>query len=58
MCRLSVKRCGLRGPSPAAPPVRMPFDRSRQERERRREENMIEIPEILQAHLLRIAERG
>jgi delta1-piperideine-2-carboxylate reductase len=39
-------------------PVRMPFDRSRQERERRLKENAIEIPEILHRQLLRFAERG
>lgn len=38
-------------------PVRMPFDRSRQERERRLKENVIEIPDILHAHLLQLAER-
>jgi hypothetical protein len=36
----------------------MPFDRSRQERERRLKENAIEIPEILHRQLLRFAERG
>jgi delta1-piperideine-2-carboxylate reductase len=39
-------------------PVRMPFDRSRRERERRVKENGIEIPDILHTQLLRIAERG
>jgi delta1-piperideine-2-carboxylate reductase len=39
-------------------PVRMPFDRSRSERERRVTENGIEIPDILHTQLLRIAERG
>jgi delta1-piperideine-2-carboxylate reductase len=38
-------------------PVRMPFDRSRRERERRLKENAIEIPDILYAQLVRIAER-
>jgi delta1-piperideine-2-carboxylate reductase len=38
-------------------PVRMPFDRSRRERERRVKENGIEIPDILHAQLLQIAER-
>jgi delta1-piperideine-2-carboxylate reductase len=38
-------------------PVRMPFDRSRQERERRLKENVIEIPDILHAQLLQLAER-
>ncbi len=37
--------------------VRMPFDRSRQERERRLKENVIEIPDILHAQLLQLAER-
>ncbi len=39
-------------------PVRMPFDRSRRERERRVKEDGIEIPDILHIQLLRIAERG
>ncbi len=39
-------------------PVRMPFDRSRRERERRRKENVIEIPDVLYVQLVRIAERG
>jgi delta1-piperideine-2-carboxylate reductase len=38
-------------------PVRMPFDRSRRERERRLKENAIETPDILYAQLVRIAER-
>jgi delta1-piperideine-2-carboxylate reductase len=38
-------------------PVRMPFDRSRRERERRLKENAIEISDILYAQLLQIAER-
>jgi delta1-piperideine-2-carboxylate reductase len=38
-------------------PVRMPFDRSRQERQRRRTENAIEIPDVLFAQLPRIFER-
>jgi len=38
-------------------PVRMPFDRSRRERERRLKENVIEIPDILHAQLLQFAER-
>jgi delta1-piperideine-2-carboxylate reductase len=38
-------------------PVRMPFDRSRQERQRRRTENAIEIPDVLFAQLTRIFER-
>jgi LDH2 family malate/lactate/ureidoglycolate dehydrogenase len=36
-------------------PVRMPFDRSRQERQRRRTENAIEIPDVLVTQLERIA---
>jgi LDH2 family malate/lactate/ureidoglycolate dehydrogenase len=36
-------------------PVRMPFDRSRQERERRRAEDAIEIPDVLAAQLELIA---
>jgi delta1-piperideine-2-carboxylate reductase len=39
-------------------PVRMPFDRSRRERERRLKENVIEIPGILHAQLLQIAQRN
>jgi delta1-piperideine-2-carboxylate reductase len=38
-------------------PARMPFDRSRRERERRLKENAIETPDILYAQLVRIAER-
>jgi delta1-piperideine-2-carboxylate reductase len=38
-------------------PVRMPFDRSRQERKRRLKENVIEIPDILHTQLAQIAER-
>jgi delta1-piperideine-2-carboxylate reductase len=38
-------------------PVRMPFDRSRQKREQRLKENVIEIPDILHAQLLQHAER-
>jgi delta1-piperideine-2-carboxylate reductase len=36
-------------------PVRMPFDRSRRERQRRRTENAIEIPDVLVTQLERIA---
>jgi delta1-piperideine-2-carboxylate reductase len=36
-------------------PVRMPFDRSRRERQRRLEENAIEVPDVLVAQLERIA---
>jgi LDH2 family malate/lactate/ureidoglycolate dehydrogenase len=39
-------------------PVRMPFDRSRGERQRRRAENAIEIPDVLVNHLERIVERS
>jgi delta1-piperideine-2-carboxylate reductase len=38
-------------------PVRMPFDRSRAERERRRAEDIIEAPDELVAQLQQIAER-
>lgn len=37
-------------------PVRMPFDRSRQERQRHLSENAFEIPDVLVAQLVRIAE--
>ncbi|HEY3823347.1 MAG TPA: Ldh family oxidoreductase [Bryobacteraceae bacterium] len=37
-------------------PVRMPFDRSRQERKRRRAENAIDVPDLLIAQLKRLAE--
>jgi len=39
------------------PPVRMPFDRSRRDRQRRLAENAIEIPDVLATQLARIAER-
>jgi delta1-piperideine-2-carboxylate reductase len=39
-------------------PVRMPFDRSRQERQMRLSENAIEIPGVLATQLTRIAERN
>jgi LDH2 family malate/lactate/ureidoglycolate dehydrogenase len=39
-------------------PVRMPFDRSRLERQRRLSENAIEIPDVLVTQLARISERG
>jgi delta1-piperideine-2-carboxylate reductase len=39
-------------------PVRMPFDRSRRERLRRRSENAIEIPDVLVSELVRISERN
>jgi delta1-piperideine-2-carboxylate reductase len=38
-------------------PVRMPFDRSRRERQRRLAENAIEVPDVLVVQLERIAER-
>lgn len=44
-------------PVAGGPPVRMPFDRSRQERQRRLAENAIEIPDVLFAQLERISER-
>ena len=39
-------------------PVRMPFDRSRQERARRLAENAIEVPDLLVAQLSDIAQRA
>ncbi len=42
-------------PVAGGPPVRMPFDRSRQERQRRIAENAIEIPDVLFAQLEKIA---
>jgi LDH2 family malate/lactate/ureidoglycolate dehydrogenase len=39
-------------------PVRMPFDRSRRERQKRLYEDAIEIPDVLVAELTRIAERN
>jgi LDH2 family malate/lactate/ureidoglycolate dehydrogenase len=39
-------------------PVRMPFDRSRQEREKRRADDAIEAPDELVAQLRQIAERA
>ena len=38
------------------PPVRMPFDRSRRERQRRLSENAIEIPDALGAQLLTVSD--
>jgi LDH2 family malate/lactate/ureidoglycolate dehydrogenase len=38
-------------------PVRMPFDRSRAERQRRRDQNAIEVPEQLVAQLIEIIQR-
>lgn len=40
------------------PPIRMPFDRSRDERNRRLSENAIEIPDVLVTQLARISERA
>jgi delta1-piperideine-2-carboxylate reductase len=45
-------------PIAGSSPVRMPFDRSRRERERRVTEDRIEIPEILYAQLLQLVERN
>ena len=45
-------------PVAGAPPVRMPFDRSRQERQRRVAGNAIEIADVLFAQLERIAKPG
>jgi LDH2 family malate/lactate/ureidoglycolate dehydrogenase len=42
-------------PFDGASPVRMPFDRSRQERERRRAENAIDVPDVLVTQLTRLA---
>ena len=39
-------------------PLRMPFDRSRRERQRRRFENVIEVPDVLVSRLEGIAEGG
>jgi delta1-piperideine-2-carboxylate reductase len=39
-------------------PVRMPFDRSRQERARRLAENAIEVPDVLLTQLSEIAQRA
>ena len=44
-------------PVAGGPPVRMPFDRSRQERQRRLAENALEIPDLLFSQLARMAER-
>jgi delta1-piperideine-2-carboxylate reductase len=43
-------------PVAGGPPVRMPFDRSRRERQRRLAENAIEIPDILFTQLARICD--
>ena len=42
-------------PIAGAPPVRMPFDRSRRERQRRLSENAIEIPDALAAQLVTLS---
>jgi delta1-piperideine-2-carboxylate reductase len=44
-------------PVEGGPPVRMPFDRSREERQKRLRENAIEIEDTLHAALLGIADR-
>jgi LDH2 family malate/lactate/ureidoglycolate dehydrogenase len=44
-------------PTAGGPPVRMPFDRSRRERQRHLFENAIEIPDVLASLLTRICER-
>ncbi len=60
--RDNVSACAqaVRSARPVAggPPVRMPFDRSRQERQRRRTENAIEIPDVLVDRLTRIMHTG
>lgn len=43
-------------PVAGGPPVRMPFDRSRRERQRRLSENAVEIPDALAAQLARLAQ--
>jgi LDH2 family malate/lactate/ureidoglycolate dehydrogenase len=42
-------------PVDGGPPVRMPFDRSRHERQRRLSENLIEVPDVVVEELERIA---
>ncbi len=44
-------------PAAADSPVRMPFDRSRRERQRRLAENVIEIPDVVADQMTRIAGR-
>jgi LDH2 family malate/lactate/ureidoglycolate dehydrogenase len=44
-------------PVAGGPPVRMPFDRSRRDRQRRLAEDVIEIPDVLATQLMRIAGR-
>ena len=55
----SVFANSVRSARPVAggPPVRMPFDRSRQEREKRLIEDAIEVPDLFYNQLMRIAER-
>ena len=43
-------------PVEGGPPVRMPFDRSRWERQRRLDENAIEVPDVLLTQLTRICD--
>jgi delta1-piperideine-2-carboxylate reductase len=45
-------------PVPGGPPVRMPFDRSRQERRRRLEEDSIEVADAVYESLTAVAARG
>jgi delta1-piperideine-2-carboxylate reductase len=45
-------------PVPGGPPVRMPFDRSRQERRRRLEEDSIEVADAVHESLTAVATRG
>jgi delta1-piperideine-2-carboxylate reductase len=58
--RRNVSACAetVRSARPIAggSPVRMPFDRSRRERQRRLSENAIEIPDLLAVQLARISE--
>ncbi len=42
-------------PLPGAAPVRMPFDRSRQERQKRLAENVIDVPERVVSELIRLS---
>ncbi len=42
-------------PLPGAPPVRMPFDRSRQERQKRLAAGAIELPDALVSELIRLS---
>jgi delta1-piperideine-2-carboxylate reductase len=45
-------------PVAGGPPVRMPFDRSRQERRRRLAENAIDVPDVVVTELTRISDRN